>query len=320
MMMRPQPSPPTSDAALAELRELIARHARPDLRTPVPGLLLSRVTSVAPDYSVAEPLLVVMAQGGKRLMLGDEVHEYRTGQCLVVSADVPVAGHFLDASAGTPALALGVVLRPAVLAPLLLHAPGAERVTATTSPAAAPVSALATSEASTDLLDAAVRLLRLLDHPADAPVLAPLLEREIHWRLLTGPHGPTIRQVSLADSVLAQVSRAIRWIRAHYAEPLRIADLARLAGMSPSAFHRRFRAVTALSPLQFQKRLRLQQARTLLLTAAGDVAAVGHQVGYDSPTQFNREYRRLFGAPPGRDATRLRANSLPAAESSYALP
>jgi transcriptional regulator GlxA family with amidase domain len=143
-------------------------------------------------------------------------------------------------------------------------------------------------------------------------VLAPLVEQEILWRLLTGPYGAVVRQIGLADSGLSHVDQAIRWIRDNYAEPARIADLARLAGMSPSAFHRHFRAVTAMSPLQFQKRIRLQEARSLLVANAGDVAGVGHLVGYDSPTQFSREYRRLFGAPPGQDAARLRARTGPA--------
>lgn len=152
-----------------------------------------------------------------------------------------------------------------------------------------------------------VRLLRLLDHPEDLPVLAPLIEQEIMGRLLTGPHAAAVRQIGRTDSGLALVGRAIRWIRDNYAEPLRIADLAALAAMSPSAFHRHFRAITAMSPLQFQKRIRLQEARSLLAVRPGDVAGVGHLVGYDSPSQFNREYRRLFGAPPGLDAARLRA-------------
>ncbi len=291
---------------LDEIRDLIARHARPDLATPVAGLLLSRVADTEPDHALTEPLLVVMAQGGKRLLLGDRTFEYRAGQCLVVSADLPVTGHFLDAGPHTPALAMGMALRPDAIAPLLLDAPAARW---SRPPTGLPT--IATDTAGPDLLDATVRLLRLLDRPMDAGVLAPLIEREILWRLLTGPHGAMVRQIGLADSTLSHVSRAVRWIRAHYAEPLRIADLARLAGMSPSAFHRRFRDVTTLSPLQFQKRLRLQQARTLLIARAGDVAGVGHLVGYDSPTQFNREYRRLFGAPPGQDAARLRAHAGP---------
>jgi len=289
---------------LAELRDLIATHVRPDVRTSIDGLLLSEVDTSAPDHSLTEPLLVVMAQGGKHLLLGDQVFEYRAGECLVVTADLPVTGHFIDASPGVPSLGMGLVLRPATIASLLLEAPPGRRTTTGTP-------AIATGPAGPDLLDAAVRLVRLLDHPADAPVLAPLVEREILWRVLTSPLGDALRQIGLADSGLSHVSRAIRWIRDNYAEPMRISDLAGVAGMSPSAFHRHFRDVTTMSPLQFQKRIRLQEARSLLLARTGDVARVGHLVGYDSPTQFSREYRRMFGAPPGRHAARLRADSTP---------
>ncbi len=281
---------------LEQLRELVTRHAHADLRTPVPGLLLSKVETSEPHHSLAEPLLVVMAQGGKRLLLGEHVHEYCAGQYLLVGTDLPVTGHFVGATPRTPALGLGLALRPAAIAPLLLEAP----------PRTPPASPIAIDDAGPELLDAALRLLRLLDHPSDAPVLAPLIEREILWRLLTGPHGGLVRRIGLADSGAAHVGRAISWIRANYAEPMRIEELARLSGLSASAFHRHFRAVTAMSPLQFQKRIRLQEARSLLLADAGDVAGVGHLVGYDSPSQFNREYRRLFGAPPGQDAARLR--------------
>jgi len=293
---------------LAEIRALIAAHARPDGRTPLDGLRLSRVESAEPHHSLAEPLFVVMAQGGKRLLLGDQVFEYRAGQFLIVTTDLPVTGHFIGASPQSPSLALGVALRPAVIAALLLEAPAGPW--ARSAPRSA---AIATGDIDVGLLDAVARLLRLLDHPADAPVLGPLIEKEIAWRLLTGPSGVMIRQVGLADSSLAHVSRAIRWLRDNYAEPMTIADLASLAGMSASAFHRHFRAVTGLSPLQFQKRIRLQEARALLVARPGDIAGVGHLVGYDSPTQFSREYRRLFGAPPGLDAARLRAEPAPAA-------
>jgi AraC-like DNA-binding protein len=298
----------TAHDLLAELRGLIAAHARPDLRTPVAGLSLSKVETSQEHHSLAEPLLVVMAQGGKRLLLGDQVFEYRAGDLLVITAELHLTGHFIDASPQVPALALGLALRPAAIAPLLLELPAGRW----SRPAAGPP-AIATGEAGPDLLDAVTRLLRLLDHPADAPVLAPLTEREILWRLLTGPHGAMVRQIGLADSGLSHVSRAIRWIRDNYAEPVRIGDLARQTGMSPSAFHRHFRAVTAMSPVQFQKCIRLQNARSLLVARPGDVAAVGHLVGYDSPSQFNREYRRLFGAPPGQDAARLRAAAGPQA-------
>ncbi|MDX6259440.1 MAG: hypothetical protein QOH84_1128 [Kribbellaceae bacterium] len=290
------------DLLLLEIRDRIAANAKPDLRTPIDGLLLARMESSAPEYSLTEPLLVVMAQGAKQLLLGDKVYEYRAGDVLIVTADLPVTGHFIDASPESPSLGLGLVLRPATIAPLLLDSVVRAR-TAPSEPA------MATGPATPELLDAAARMLRLLDSPDDIPVLAPMIEREILWRLLTGPHSDVIRQIGLANSSLTHVSRAIRWIRDNYAEPMRIADLARLAGMSPAAFHRHFRAITALSPLQFQKRIRLQEARSLLAAHPGDVAGIGHLVGYDSPSQFNREYRRLFGTPPGQHATRLRTST-----------
>jgi AraC-like DNA-binding protein len=297
---------PSGVRALAELRDIITAHARPDMTTPIDGLSLSTVDTSAPeDLSLTSPLLVVMAQGGKHLLLGEQIFEYRAGEYLVVSTNVPVTGHFY-ASPQVPALGMGLVLRPAAIAPLLLRHPVGRSSDDTSVPAA-----LATGRADADLLDAVARLLRLLDHPADAPVLAPLIEQEILWRMLTGPHGAMIRQIGLADSTLSLVNRAIQWIRQNYAEPMRIEDLARLAGMSTSAFHRHFRAVTAMSPLQFQKRIRLQEARSLLLSRTGDVAGVGHLVGYDSPSQFSREYRRFFGAPPGQDAARLRTDPAP---------
>jgi AraC-like DNA-binding protein len=297
----------TSADLLDEIRDRIAAHARPDLLTPIDGLLLSKVTtsSTAPEYSLTEPLVVVMAQGGKRLLLGEQVYEYRAGQCLVVTANVPVTGHYIDIAEGSPSLAMALVLRPSVVAGLVLQATAGRW-------SRAGHSAISTGEAGPDLLDSVARMLRLLDRPSDAPVLAPLIEREILWRLLTGPQGATIRQIGLADSDLSHVSRAIGWIRDNYAEPMKIDDLARLSGMSASAFHRHFRAVTALSPLQFQKRIRLQEARSLLVARPSDVAGIGHRVGYDSPSQFNREYRRLFGAPPGQDAARLRTDAEPA--------
>jgi AraC-like DNA-binding protein len=194
--------------------------------------------------------------------------------------------------------------RPAAIAELLLRAPAGRWPHGTQG-----TPAITTGVAEPELLDAAARLLRLLDHAADAAVLAPLITQEILWRLLAGPLGGTTRQIGLADSDLSHVSRAIAWIRDNYAEPMRIDDLARLSGMSASAFHRHFRAVTAMSPLQFQKRIRLQHARALLVAHPGDIAGVGHHVGYESPSQFNREYRRLFGAPPGQDAGRLRTET-----------
>jgi AraC-like DNA-binding protein len=165
------------------------------------------------------------------------------------------------------------------------------------------------ADAGPELLDAVIRMLALLDAPSDRAVLAPMLEREIMWRLLTGPLGSSVRQIGLADSSMTQISRAVRWITEHYAEPFRVDELARSCGMSTSVFHRTFRAVTALSPIQFQKQIRLHKSRLLLITGVDDVATVGYQVGYDSSSQFNREYRRQFGLPPGRDAARLRGDA-----------
>jgi AraC-like DNA-binding protein len=290
----------TSSALLAEIRDVVASRARPDMSTSIDGLFLSRVETSEVHHSLTEPLLVVMAQGGKQLLLGEHVLEYRTGQCLVVTTELAVSGHFIGATPRTPALGVGLALRPAAIAPLLLETAAHRRL-----PTGPP--AIATGTADLELLDAVARMLRLLDRPADARVLAPMVEREILWRLLTGPHGAVVRQIGLADSSVSQIGRVIGWIRANYAEPVRVADMARMAGMSPAAFHRHFRAVTATSPVQFQKRVRLQEARALLVARPDDIAGVGHLVGYDSPSQFNREYRRLFGEPPGRDATRLRA-------------
>lgn len=290
---------------LAEMCSLIATHASGDLQTSIEGLLLSQVAaSDRLDYSLTEPLVVVMARGGKRLLLGDEEYEYGAGQCLVVTADLPVTGHFTQTADGSPSLGMALVLRPAVVAELVLRAPSGRWTRGTPTH-----SAISTADAGAELLDAVIRLLRLLEQPSDAPILAPLIEREIIWRLLSGPQGETLRQIGMPDSNLAFVSRAIGWIRENYAEPMRIEELAQVAGMSPSTFHRHFRVVTAMSPLQFQKRIRLQEARTMLVASPGDVAGIGHRVGYDSPSQFTREYRRLFGAPPGQDAMRLRANA-----------
>jgi AraC-like DNA-binding protein len=291
-------------ARLEELRGLIDRHARPDMSTDISGVLLDRSEAVEdPGTSPSGTVFALIAQGGKRLALGDQVHEYRAGQYLVASVDVPVTGHYFDATSDRPALGFGLVLRPATIATLLLEAgPGSVAVRPGTA-----ASALAVADATDDLLDAVVRMVRLLDHPDDLPVLAPAIEREILWRLLTGPLGPTVAQVGVADSCTTQIARAVRWITDHSDEPFRVEDLADLCGLSTSAFHRKFHGVTGLSPIQFQKHIRLHRARLLLMTGSLDVGGVAHSVGYDSATQFNREYRRAFGAPPGRDAARLRS-------------
>jgi AraC-like DNA-binding protein len=290
---------------LEELRLLIARHAG-SAQAAMPASGIRAVAADSPTeltHHVLEPTLAVVAQGAKRAVLGDKVFEYSAGQYLVVSVDLPIAGHVFQASREQPYLAAGLTLKPTTIATLLLEVAASDR------PAAEPAG-FGVSNAPRELLESVVRMLRLLDRPRDAAVLGPMLEREILWWLLNGEQGAMVRQIGLADSRLSQVSRAIRWIRVHHAKPFRIEELAEMAAMSASSFHRHFRAVTTMSPLQYQKVIRLQEARARLLAESEDIAAVGFSVGYDSPSQFSREYSRLFGAPPGRDVARLRTVSI----------
>ncbi|MEU0089896.1 AraC family transcriptional regulator [Kribbella sp. NPDC006257] len=286
--------------ALDELRALIARHARDDGSTAIDNVLASIATEpTRPTASTSGTVLAIIAQGAKRLVLGDRVYDYRAGQYLVASVDLPVTGQYVEASAAEPALGFGLTLRPSAIAELLLSTDESSRG------GSAP-SGLAVSDASFELLDAAVRMLRLLDRPRDIPVLAPMIEREILWLLITGEQGANVRQLGLADSSLTHVGQAVSWIREHYAETIRVEQLAQLARMSVSAFHRSFQAVTAMSPIQFQKQIRLHEARLLLVLRPDDVAGVGYAVGYESPSQFSREYRRRYGTPPSQDAVNLR--------------
>lgn len=299
---------------LTELRTLILRHTpghEPVGKTPVlDGMSIARVSEPTPPVAVmSEPSLAVVAQGVKRTVLNGVPYDYRAGQYLVVSVDLPVIGQAMVASADEPFAVFSMTLRPTAIAPLLLETAGTARPPA--------FSGLAVSDAAPELLDPVVRLLRLLDRPGDLRVLAPGLEREILWRLVTGDQGALVRQIGLADSNLTHIARVIRWIREHYREPLLVGDLADRAGMSASSFHRHFRAATSMTPIQFVKQIRLQEARALLAAQPANVAEVGYLVGYESASQFSREYRRTFGTSPGRDAARLRtlseAGQLPAA-------
>jgi AraC-like DNA-binding protein len=293
-----------------EFRELLDRHARPDLATAIDGVRICRSEhTAAPESSMSGTVVAIIAQGRKRLALGDCFYDYGVGQYLVASVDLPVTGQVIDAVPGSPALGFGMTLEPAAIAELMLRAgPGdLPRFSGTSRPG------IAVSDAPDELLDAVVRLLRLLDRPRDRRTLAPLVKREILWRLITGDQGDAVRQLGLADSSLRHITRAAQWIRENYARPFRVEEVAQLSGLSVSAFHRNFQAVTAMSPIQFQKHIRLQQARLLLADSPNDITGVGNRVGYDSPSQFSREYRRLFGAPPSRDAVRIRAGASPAA-------
>jgi AraC-like DNA-binding protein len=297
-----------------EFRELLDRHARPDLATAIDGVRICRSEhTAAPESSMSGTVVAIIAQGRKRLALGDCFYDYGVGQYLVASVDLPVTGQVIDAVPGRPALGFGMTLEPAAIAELMLQSgPGdLPRSSGTSRPG------IAVSDAPDELLDAVVRLLRLLDRPRDRRTLAPLVKREILWRLITGDQGDAVRQLGLADSSLRHITRAAQWIRENYARPFRVEEVAQLSGLSVSAFHRNFQAVTAMSPIQFQKHIRLQAARLLLADSPNDITGVGNRVGYDSPSQFSREYRRLFGAPPSRDAVRIRDR---AGRATAALP
>lgn len=289
---------------LDELRTLIARHAPVGTTMAMDGVFLSRETRIgSPQLSTTGTGFALIVQGAKQLVLGDQTVDYAAGEFLVTSIDLPVVGRFTLADQKTPALGVGMTLAAPAIAELLLST-GTPLPLRSTRSAAVP--ALAVDRASADLLDAVTRLLRLLERPRDRPVLAPMIQREILWLLVTGPQGETVRQLGLADSSLTHISRAVQWIRDNPAEPMRVNELARTAGLSVSAFHRNFRAVAGASPLRFQKLIRLHSARQALAASDEDVARIAYSVGYESPSQFNREYRRLFGNPPGRDRSRMR--------------
>ncbi|WP_030456092.1 AraC family transcriptional regulator [Herbidospora cretacea] len=284
---------------LDEMRRLIMRHtADGRQRTITAGVVIASVAGATqPVATISEPSVAIVAQGVKRTVLNGVPYDYRAGQYVVVSVDLPVIGQALEAGPDEPFVVFSMALSPAVVAPLLLEA-------AVTGPPPA-FTGLAVSDATPELLDPVVRLLRVADRPDDLRVLAPGYQREILWWLLNGDQGALVRQIGLVDGNLALISRGIRWIREHYPEHLVVADLAALCGMSASSFHRHFRAATSMTPVQFQKQIRLQAARTLLMTRSGNVAEVGYFVGYESPSQFSREYRKAFGASPGRDAAQL---------------
>ena len=285
---------------LKELADIIARYAERDgvHETAVPRLSIVRISKPSePVHGVHKAAICLVAQGRKQLIVGDEVFRYEPSQQLLVSVDLPLIGQVIEASADEPYLSMKLELDFNICTEMLLKLPPAPAETDF---------GLSISKASPELFDAMVRLLKLHETPGDVAELAPLIEREIIYRLLGGPCGGMLRQLAAGDSRLAQVRRAIGWIRDNLAEPFHVEELAAHAGMSASAFHRHFKAVTAMSPIQYQKRLRLHVARRRLIAEAGDVAHVAFSVGYESATQFSREYARMFGAPPAKDGARLR--------------
>ncbi|MEY4765578.1 MAG: hypothetical protein RI907_2251 [Pseudomonadota bacterium] len=291
----------------AKLAALTERLTRPDtvVATPVPRLTLGHGAHVAhPVHMVYEPALCVIAQGCKRVLLGSEVLVYDQTQALVFAQNLPVTGHVIGATPETPHLAVRLDLDVKMLAELAV----ALGVQAT--PRSAAQRGIYTTELTPELLQPLLRLVQLVERPQDIAVLAPLATREILYRLLTGPGGATLAQLAMPDSHSQRVAQVIALLHQRFRETLRIEDLAREVHWSPSALHHHFKAVTAMTPVQYLKQIRLQEARRLLLSEAIDASTAGHRVGYDSPSQFNREYSRFFGAPPARDLKRMRSQQV----------
>ncbi|AOO79878.1 AraC family transcriptional regulator [Bosea vaviloviae] len=283
-------------------------------QTAIPRLALIRSSQpTEPMHGLHLPALCIIVQGRKQVMLGEQIYLYDRTHYLVVSVDLPIIGQVVEASTEEPYFSVRLDLDPVQLSALMLESkPNATKPNATKPGEGGHTGAgpgLAVNPAAPELLDAMLRLVRLLETPHDIAVLAPLAEREILYRLMNGEQAARLRQIATAESKLQQVNKAIGWIRRNYDKTFSIEVLASEASMSPSALHQHFKAVTAMSPLQYQKQLRLQEARRLILGAALDAASAGFRVGYESPSQFSREYRRLFGAPPLRDVARLRGAS-----------
>jgi AraC-like DNA-binding protein len=294
------------EALRGELSRLLERRTGADgmHETAIPELKLYRYSRPTdPLHVLYEPALMVVVQGRKHVTLGSETYVYDRSQYLTVSMDLPVVGRVVEASPEEPYLCMTLTLDPRDVAALIVETrrqlPRDDH----------DGRALYVSPLRAPLLEGFLRLVRLLDATEDIPVLAPLILREIHYRLLQSEQFGRLAQWAIGDGRLQRLSGAIAWIKEHFAEPLQIEALAKQVHMSPSALHHHFKAVTAMSPVQYQKRLRLGEARRLLLSGATSAEVVAYEVGYASPSQFSREYARLFGQPPRRDAERLRAEA-----------
>jgi AraC-like DNA-binding protein len=286
------------------LAAVVERHTVADGEhdTAVPGLMLYRASAPSDHNAVVYvPALCIAVQGAKEVVVGGEAYRYDPAQSLLVSVDLPASARVVEASPERPCLAIVISLDLAVVGELLADGTGAAP--------GPPTRGLVLTRVEPPLLDAVRRFVALLDNPGDIAALAPLIHREITYRVLSGPQGSRLRQIAAAGAPAHRIARAIRWLKEHFAEPLVVEALARRVGLRPSAFHLHFKGVTGSSPLQYQKRLRLQEARRLMLGDGLDAAEAGFRVGYESPSQFSREYRRLFGAPPRRDVAARRVES-----------
>jgi AraC-like DNA-binding protein len=291
-------------------RKIAARMGSAENRaTEIPGVTLHRRTApTAPCSATYEPGVTVIAQGRKRVDLGRTTFIYGESRYLLTSVDLPIVSQIIEASEEVPCLAMSLKLEMPVIRELLSR----EEIQASDAPSDSP--AMATGEATVEFLTACCRLMDLLDAPQDIPFLSGLIQREIIYRILRGPEGARLRAIATLGDQSHRTAKAIAWIKANYAKPLRVDDLAQIAGMGPSTLHHHFRALTAMSPLQYQKQLRLQAARGRMLIDGLDAASAAFEVGYESASQFNREYSRLFGQPPMRDIRNLRSPSAPQLE------
>jgi AraC-like DNA-binding protein len=306
--------PPSNRAR--ELRAELARKiasfmdSEENRATNIPGLSLhQRIAPTAPCSMTYEPGVTVIAQGRKRVDLGRTTFIYGESRYLLTSVDLPIVSQVVGASKETPCLAMFLKLEMPVIRELLSR----EEVHLAEAPAESP--AMATGEVTVEFLSACCRLLDLLDAPQDIPFLSGLIQREIIYRILRGPEGARLRAIATLGDQSNRTAKAIAWIKANYAKPLSVEDLAKIAGMGLSTLHHHFRALTAMSPLQYQKQLRLQAARGRMLVDGLDAASAAFEVGYESASQFNREYNRFFGQPPMRDIRTLRSPGAPPLES-----
>ena len=296
---------------MADLLDLVRRHGETHAdasgfaQSAIPGFATVRATAPSGlNHDISRPLVCIVMQGSKRVTMGTQDFAFSAGDSLLIAADVPTISQITRASVVAPYLSIVLELDPAVLAGLVTEMDGESASTY------APVRVEPTD---VEVAEAALRLLRLLDRPASLPVLQGQLIREMHYWLLAGRHGPAIRALGWHDSQAQRVARAVKLIRSEFAQPLPVERLAAVAGMSPSSFHQHFRAVTSLSPLQFQKRLRLIEARRLMLSAGVSASHAAFSVGYESVPQFTRDYGRLFGLQPVRDTRAARDRMLAAA-------
>lgn len=290
---------------LEVLASATQRHASANMPvdTAIPGLHIAWFTAPTKLSSVIyDPCLCIIAQGAKELVLADESYRLDAGQFLLVSVDLPVDARVVEASPDIPYVGIRISLDSKVIGELLADG-------SAISPTGPPERGMAIHPLDPRLLDAVARLIELLDTPQDIGPLAPLILREITHRVLTGPQGFRLRQIAMSGAPSYRIARAIRWLRDHFADTLKVEMLAQEVGLSTSSFHLHFKNVTAMSPLQYQKRLRLQTARSLMLAERLDAADAALRVGYESPSQFSREYRRMFGAPPRQDVDAMLAEA-----------